>query len=246
MKRICSESAIFRWICQNGSSGKGPSVPSSAASCHLRPAFAWTILPSVPASQEKLYQQILIKLIQLFFCVLDRHNRNSCLYTDSDYNRIFVFPPILQIWAFVIMTVDNTSGKPLFYSFSDVLSTTVFYPHDNKWNEKRLFVDNLFIRLIHIILQFWYFLFSAFCTGYIMRGVSFSSEIGWRATISSPCISIRYWSSVIAIASSAERGHRNAPLSSLLYIRRKPSPSQSSALIRSHLLPQKRNSVFLS
>lgn len=53
MKRICSESAIFRWTCQNGSSGKGPSVPSSAASCHLRPAFAWTILPSVPASQEK-------------------------------------------------------------------------------------------------------------------------------------------------------------------------------------------------
>ena len=39
-----------------------------------------------------------------------------------------------------------------------------------------------------------------------MFGVSFRSEIGWRATISSPCISIRYWSSVIDIASSAERG----------------------------------------
>lgn len=118
---------------------------------------------------------------------------------------------------------------------------------NNKWNEKRLFVDNLFHPVdTHHFYSFGTFLFSAFCTGYIMRGVSFSSEIGWRATISSPCISIRYWSSVIAIASSAERGHRNAPLSSLLYIRRKPSPSQSSALIRSHLLPQKRNSVFLS
>lgn len=117
----------------------------------------------------------------------------------------------------------------------------------NKWNEKRMFVDNLFHPVdTHHFYSFGTFLFSAFCTGYIMRGVSFSSEIGWRATISSPCISIRYWSSVIAIASSAERGHRNAPLSSLLYIRRKPSPSQSSALIRSHLLPQKRNSVFLS
>lgn len=122
-----------------------------------------------------------------------------------------------------------------------------FYSHDNKWSEKRLFVDNLFHPVdTHHFYSFGTFLFSAFCTGYIMRGVSFSSEIGWRATISSPCISIRYWSSVIAIASSAERGHRNAPLSSLLYIRRKPSPSQSSALIRSHLLPQKRNSVFLS
>ena len=122
-----------------------------------------------------------------------------------------------------------------------------FYSHDNKWNEKRLFVDNLFHPVdTHHFYSFGTFLFSAFCTGYIMRSVSFSSEIGWRATISSPCISIRYWSSVIAIASSAERGHRNAPLSSLLYIRRKPSPSQSSALIRSHLLPQKRNSVFLS
>ena len=119
-----------------------------------------------------------------------------------------------------------------------------FYSHDNKWNEKRLFVDNLFHPVdTHHFYSFGTFLFSAFCTGYIMRGVSFSSEIGWRATISSPCISIRYWSSVIAIASSAERGHRNAPLSSLLYIRRKPSPSQSSALIRSHLLPQKRKSA---
>ena len=27
-------------------------------------------------------------------------------FPSSDYNRIFVFPPILQIWAFVIMTVD--------------------------------------------------------------------------------------------------------------------------------------------
>ena len=106
-------------------------------------------------------------------------------------------------------------------------------------------MDNLFHPVdTHHFYSFGTFLFSAFCTGYIMRGVSFSSEIGWRATISSPCISIRYWSSVIAIASSAEQGYRNAPLSSLLYIRRKPSPSQSSALIRSHLLPQKRNSVF--
>ena len=112
-----------------------------------------------------------------------------------------------------------------------------FYSHDNKWNEKRLFVDNLFHPVdTHHFYSFGTFLFSAFCTGYIMRGVSFSSEIGWRATISSPCISIRYWSSVIAIASSAERGHRNAPLSSLLYIRRKPSPSQSSALIRNRLI----------
>lgn len=90
------------------------------------------------------------------------------------------------------------------------------------------------------------FLFSAFCTNYVILGVSFNSSIGYRATISSPCISIRYWSLVIDIASSAERGHRNAPLSSLLYIRRNPSPSHSKALMRSDLLPQNKNNVFLS
>ena len=111
-----------------------------------------------------------------------------------------------------------------------------FYSHDNKWNEKRLFVDNLFHPVdTHHFYSFGTFLFSAFCTGYIMRGVSFSSEIGWRATISSPCISIRYWSSVIAIASSAERGHRNAPLSSLLYIRHYLR-TRISAVIRIELL----------
>ena len=77
------------------------------------------------------------------------------------------------------------------------------------------------------------------------RGWSISL-IGCLAMISSPCISIWYWSSEISIASSAERGQQKAPLSSLLYMSRKPSPSQSRALIRSLRLPQKRNSVFLS
>ena len=115
---------FFRWISKRFF-WKRPSVPSSAASCHLR-QYGLTILPSVPASQEKLCISRSYQTYSVVLCVLDRHNQNSCLYTDSDYNRIFVFPPILQIWAFVIMTVDNTSGKPLFYSFSDVLSTTVF------------------------------------------------------------------------------------------------------------------------
>ena len=107
------------------------------------------------------------------------------------------------------------------------------------------FVYRFLTTTLHRLL-FFAFLFSAFCTNYRIVGVSFNSEIGWRATISRPCISMWYCSSVMAIASSAERGHRNAPLSSLLYIRRNPSPSQSNALIRSHFRPQKRNSVFLS
>ena len=43
------------------------------------------------------------------------------------------------------------------------------------------------------------FLFSAFCTNYMILGVSFNSSIGYWATISSPCINIRYWSLVIDI-----------------------------------------------
>ena len=80
-----------------------------------------------------------------------------------------------------------------FTAFQMYYPQQFFYSHDNKWNEKRLFVDNLFHPVdTHHFYSFGTFLFSAFCTGYIMRGVSFSSEIGWRATISSPCISIRY------------------------------------------------------
>lgn len=91
-----------------------------------------------------------------------------------------------------------------------------------------------------------FFLFSAFCTIHMRSGVFVTSVIGCLATISSPCISIRYWSFVIAIASSAVLGHRKEPLSSLLYRRRNPSPSHRSTLILSFLLPQKRKIVFLS
>ena len=46
---------------------KGPSVPSSAASCHLKLRLLdnSSHLSTIP--KKKLYQQILIKLIQLFF-----------------------------------------------------------------------------------------------------------------------------------------------------------------------------------
>ena len=34
---------------------------------------------------------LFVKFIQLFFCVLKCHNRNSCLYTGSDYNRFLYY-----------------------------------------------------------------------------------------------------------------------------------------------------------
>ena len=143
------------------------------------------------------------------------------------------------------MTVDNTSEKPLFYGLSDVLSTMICRDLFLENEIGQPFVDNLKKSVDrHLFLWFYRFLFSACCTNYIMLGVSLSSEIGWRATISRPCISIRYCSCVIAIASSADLGQRNAPFSSLLYRRRNPSPSHNNALIRSLRLPQKRNNVF--
>ena len=56
---------------------------------------------------------------------------------------------------------------------------------------------------------------------------------------------MRYWycSGVISSASSFVRGQLNAPSSSLLYKSRKPSPSQTSPLIRSVRLPQNRNRI---
>ena len=131
------------------------------------------------------------------------------------------------------MTVDNTSEKPLSYGLSDVLSTSARQYLFNPCQPAGLFVDNRWNpEDMHLFVCFYNFLFSAFCTNYRMPGVSFNSVIGCRATISSPCISIRYWSAVIAIASSADLDHRNAPLSSLLYMRRNPSPSYLNNRIR--------------
>ena len=75
-------------------------------------------------SKKKLDQQLFVKFIQLFFCVLKCHNRNSCLFTGPDYNRFFVLLPIRSICPFGIMTVGNTSEKLSVYRFSDVLSTS--------------------------------------------------------------------------------------------------------------------------
>ena len=102
------------------------------------------------------------------------------------------------------------------------------------------------VKLLRFSDGFYTFLFSASCTNYRRSGGCLTSAIGCLAVISRPCISIRYCSSVSSSASFAERGHRKAPLSRRLYSSRKPSPSHSSALIRSLRLPQKRNSVFLS
>ena len=102
------------------------------------------------------------------------------------------------------------------------------------------------VKLLRFSDGFYTFLFSASCTNYRRFGGCLTSAIGCLAVISNPCISIRYCSSVSSSASFAERGHRKAPLSRRLYSSRKPSPSHSSALIRSLRLPQKRNSVFLS
>ena len=102
------------------------------------------------------------------------------------------------------------------------------------------------VKLLRFSDGFYTFLFSASCTNYRRSGGCLTSAIGCLAVISSPCISIRYCPSVSSSASLAERGHRKAPLSRRLYSSRKPSPSHSSALIRSLRLPQKRNSVFLS
>lgn len=69
---------------------------------------------------------------------------------------------------------------------------------------------------------------------YITLGGFVSSVIGYLAMISNPYMSIRYWSEVISTASSVNLGQFNAPISSFLWQRRKPSSSQMSALIRSH------------
>ena len=77
------------------------------------------------------------------------------------------------------------------------------YPHKTDrmlpgtyWSA-RLSVDNLSVRMdILLPNELYTFLFSAFCTNHMIPGVSFSSVIGCRATISSPCINIWYCSSV--------------------------------------------------
>ena len=48
---------------------------------------------------------------------------------------------------------------------------------------------------------------------------------------------------MIGMSSSLLRVHWNLPLASLLYSSTNPSPSHTSALILSHLLPQKMNST---
>ena len=64
-------------------------------------------------------------------------------------------------------------------------------------------------------------------------------------TISSPDMSQSNSCHVRFLASELFRGQRYRPsTANLLYIRTKPSPSHKSALIRSHLFPQNRNSEF--
>lgn len=66
--------------------------------------------------------------------------------------------------------------------------------------------------------------------------------ITFGCSITSPCISHRYCSGVSCFASCSFLDHWNAPLSSRLYNNKNPSPSHSSAFIRSHLL-QNRNKL---
>ncbi len=68
--------------------------------------------------------------------------------------------------------------------------------------------------------------------------------LGW--SICRPSISQRYCCAVSFLTSSPFRGHWKLPLSSRLYSRRNPSPSQYNPLIRSCLLPQNRNSVLVN
>lgn len=50
-----------------------------------------------------------------------------------------------------------------FTAFQMYYPQQFFYSHDNKWNEKRLFVDNLFHPVdTHHFYSFGTFLFSAF------------------------------------------------------------------------------------
>lgn len=123
IKQICSGSDVFSLDLPKRFFWRGSVVPSSVASYHLMIVSVWSVLPSVPAFPGIDGSTILCQVYSsCFFCVLKCHNRNSCLYTGSDYNRFFVLPPIPVIDFFSIMTVDNTSEKLLFYSISDVLS----------------------------------------------------------------------------------------------------------------------------
>lgn len=76
-------------------------------------------------TKKQLDQQFLVQFIPLFFGVLKCHDQNSLLFiTGSDYSRFPVLSPIRSHCLFGIMTVDNTSEKPIFYGLSDVLSTS--------------------------------------------------------------------------------------------------------------------------
>ena len=71
------------------------------------------------------------------------------------------------------------------------------------------------------------------------------SRIAFGCSIFSPSRSQRLCCVVSSNASVSLRSHWNFPLSSLLYRSRKPSPSQSNPLIRSHRLPQNKNNAVL-
>ena len=150
-KRICSESAIFRWICQNGFFWKR--TICSIISCILSFKACVcldnsSICPTIPrkALSADPYQTYSVVLFVYLIVITG----TPVFILIPIITEFLYFPPILPDGLSVIMTLDNTSGKPLFYSFFRcIIHTTQFYSHDNKWNEKRLFVDNLFIRLIH-------------------------------------------------------------------------------------------------
>ena len=63
-------------------------------------------------------------------------------------------------------------------------------------------------------------------------------------SIVNPCSNLENCSSVRFFKSSFFLGHLNVPACRRLYNRRKPSPSQTSALMRSLRLPQRRKMVF--
>lgn len=68
--------------------------------------------------------------------------------------------------------------------------------------------------------------------------------LGW--SICRPSISQRHCCAVSFRTSSPFPGHWKLPFSNRLYSSTKPLPSQYSALIRSHRLPQNRNSVLVN
>ena len=108
--------------------------------------------------------RVLSILFSCSYVYLNVITRTPIFSTDSDYNRFCVWPPVTGICPFGIMTVDNTSEKPLFYGPSDVLSTMVCRDLFLENEIGQPFVDNHKKSVDrHLFLWFYSFLFSACC-----------------------------------------------------------------------------------